>query len=101
MKIWESIKAWCKDEDWWYLAVLGVSLEVLLGIFGQWGLFILGFVIAGATLGLEWWNCKKTGLSMSDQLREWKKSHRIAIILVLWNILILVLALIYHFMGER
>jgi len=92
-KLWD----WCCDEDWIVIAIPAIILEILLYATGQWGLFFMGLTFALVVLFWEWWNIKRTGFSMSDQFRTWKREHKGMAKAILLAIGAVLLALIFHF----
>ena len=98
-ELWKKVVAWCKDEDWWYLAVAGA---VLLGLSIYWAIWGIVITIVGltiATLVAEMICIKVWNTSVSDLFRQWRRKQPVRGAIILSLILALVLLLIYHFMA--
>lgn len=95
-KIWD----WCKDEDWVVVAIPGIILSIFLSMYGLWFWFWMFAVIGGLVVGTEMIAMKMTGLSISDQFRTWKKTHRRASWAVLLAAALFFASLLFHLMVE-
>lgn len=99
-ELWNKIVAWCKNEDWWYLAVIGLVLVALVIYWCLWGLLIicLGIIATVAiaeTIFIKWWH-----MSVSDNFRQWRQNHPWQAKIILFLMALLMVALIYHFTRQ-
>ena len=95
--IWNSIKAWCQDNDWWYLAVIGAILLGFVVYNHLWGLLI---ILGGTGVGVfvaEYVYIKMHNISVSDYYREWRLTNKHQSRIILSLLALLIAALIYHF----
>lgn len=95
--IWLQVKAWCKDNDWWYLAVAGAAL---LAVCLLWSLWLLVFTLIGIGVVValaEYIAVKSVDLSLSDDFRVWREKHLTKSRVVLTLIVMVVVLLVYHF----
>lgn len=99
-KLLKKILLWCKEEDWIIVAIPAIILLILLIVANLW--FWVGVLscLILITLFFEWLAIKRTSLSISDQFRTWKKTHRKISILILIVATIFFASLIFHLIVE-
>ena len=90
-------KEWFADNDWWYLAVIGAILLIVLIPFHLWGLEIIIVGIGLSVAIAEFVFVKRLNISVSDDYRRWRMTHRVQSAIVLFLIVALMVALVYHF----
>lgn len=95
--MFDKLKAWLADNDWWYLAVIGACL---LAVIICWQLHGLLIIILGCGLTVavaEFVFVKLFNISVSDDYRKWRMTHKGQSAFVLTLLAVFIAALIYHF----